>query len=123
MSNLSGVSTYRRARDRVGETVTFQRLAGDAPNTTVVAAAQVVAIVRNAMTGPPTGGFAGEYAVSRTERNLIVLEDDLDTQGFPLPLVKNDKVLVQGELMNIERIDPSKRGFAGAIDVMAIGVR
>jgi hypothetical protein len=63
---------------------------------------------------------ARKYAADRL---IIVLSDDLAAKNFPLPLRKNDKALVQGEWLNIENLDPSKRGIAGAIEIHAKGAR
>jgi hypothetical protein len=39
-----------------------------------------------------------------------------------LPVKKNDKVVVQGETMNVTEVDPNTRIFAGAIDLTIAGV-
>jgi hypothetical protein len=126
MIDTNALEGYRRAIARRGESVTFQRITGQAPNVTVLPAgggATVQAIVTHYQPTSPIGGFAGPDAITEGDRSIIVLSDDLTAAGFPLPLQKNDKVVVQGELMNIERVDPSTRGIAGAWELVALGVR
>jgi hypothetical protein len=64
-----------------------------------------------------------EGAVTLGDKMIIVLEEDLLLQEFPVPLRKNDKAFVKGEWLNIETLDPSKRGVAGAIEVHAKGTK
>lgn len=127
MVDLGAQEGYRRAIARRGEQVTFQRIVGYAPNPVTVlpagGGATVNAIVMKYQPTQSIGGFAGGDAITEGDRTLIVLGDDLLQAGFPLPLQKNDKVIVQGELMNIERVDPSTRGVAGAWELVALGVR
>src|ERR1051326_1329354 len=107
MLNPNAQAAYQRARDRVGVPVTFQRVNGNAPNTNTVSA-NVVAVVRDyapdfrevARTGY---GSSSPGAITQGDREVIVLEQDLADQRFPLPVKKNDKIVVvgTGEQLNI----------------------
>lgn len=124
MVDLSAQAAYRRAIARRGESVTFQRISGQAPNRTILpapAGATVDCMVMNYMAAGDVMAVQPEGGISLGDRMIIVLADDLAHAGFPLPLRKNDKALVQGELLNIENLDPSKRGIAGAIEIHAKG--
>jgi hypothetical protein len=122
VTRAAAVAGYRRALVARGEPVTFVRINGDAPNTESFSASVTAIVMGNSPT-TSIGGFAGDDAITEGDRKIIVLNDDLAAARFPLPLQKNDKVIVQGEEMNIERVDPSTRGIAGAWDVIAMGVR
>jgi hypothetical protein len=127
MTDSNAVQAYRRAIDRRGESVTFQRITGQAgqgAGVTVLPAgggATVQAIVMNYQVQPDVMPVDPEGGVTLGDRQIIVLAADLLAAGFPLPLRKNDKAIVQGETLNIETLDPSKRGIAGAIEVHAKG--
>jgi hypothetical protein len=114
------LSSYRRAIARRGISVTFQRVTGQAPNV-VTTTAMVDAIVMNYQVEPGVMNIAPEGGVSLGDRMIIAIQDDLRLQQFPLPVRKNDKVLVNGEWLNVETIDPNKRELAGAIEVHARG--
>jgi hypothetical protein len=121
MTDANAVAAYRRALARRGEPVIVRRIDGTAPNTAVFDAA-VTAIVMDYIPRTPVADFRPEGAVTLGARNIIVLTDDLDRARFPLPVAKNDKVVVRGEELNIVSVDPSKRGIAGALDIVAMGV-
>jgi hypothetical protein len=121
MIDDNALESYRRARDRRGETVTFRRISGDAPNTAWFAAT-VVALVLDHSPAGDAAGFARQGAISQTNHRLIVLEEDLRAKRFPLPLRKNDTVVVRGEECNIDQADPTRRGIAGAWEIIALGV-
>jgi hypothetical protein len=126
MTDPNALEAYRRAIARRGESVTFQRILGQAPNITILpapAGATVQAIVMNYQVQPDVMRVDPEGGVTLGDRQIIVLADDLTAAGFPLPLRKNDKAIVQGEVLNVETLDPSKRGIAGAIEVHAKGSR
>lgn len=117
---------YRRALARIGQPVTVQRWSGTAPNATVTQAT-VTAIVRDytadaGSVGRSDFGESRLGAITQTERHVILLADDLEDQLYPLPVVKNDKVVVQGETLNVTMVDPNTKLFAGAIDLTVAGV-
>jgi hypothetical protein len=125
-TDTNALEGYRRAIARRGESVTFQRILGQAPIVTILpapAGATVQAIVMNYQVQPDVMRVDPEGGVTLGDRQIIVLVDDLTAAGFPMPLRKNDKAIVQGEVLNIETLDPSKRGIAGAIEVHAKGSR
>lgn len=116
------VAAYERAMTRRGETVTFQRITGQAPNVTVTSAV-VTALV---MSYSPAGQILAvepEGAVTLGDRMVIVLDRDLRQALFDLPVRKNDKVIVRDETLNIESVDPNKRGLAGAVELRAKGAQ
>ncbi len=50
--------------------------------------------------------------------------EDLAQARFPLPVQKNDNIILSstGEKLNVTRVDMQKRAFAGAIELAAAGV-
>lgn len=119
-------AAYRRALSRAGQSVTVQRWTGQAPNRTVTQAT-VKAFVRDytansGAVGRTDFGESKQGAITQTERHVILLGEDLYEQSFPLPVAKDDKVVVQGETMNVDMVDPNTRVFAGAIDLTVSGV-
>lgn len=112
-------SAYRRALARTGQSVIFRRVTGQAPNTAMVDVT-VTAIFRHYAPSSEIGAKQG--AISMGMREFIVLESDLVAQNFPVPLRKNDKIVLGTEAFNITQVDPSTRAFAGAIEGKAEGV-
>ena len=113
---------YRAAGDAQ---VTFQRVTGAAPNVTILTAT-ICALVRNYLpdsTAASQQGYSSGQVGGLTvgERSFLVMADDLANAGFPLPLQKGDNLLHAdtGEKLTITRIDPHKRGIAGAIEGFA----
>jgi hypothetical protein len=129
VSNLpdaNALAAYRRGLARAGQSVVVQRWTGQAPNRTVTAAT-VSAFVRyyapdDASVARTGFGEGKPGAITQTERHVIVLACDLQDQLFPLPVKKNDKIVVQGETLNVTDVDPNTRYFAGAIDLTVSGV-
>lgn len=117
----SVVAGYRRALGRRGQDVTFRRVVGQAPNAIVVNAT-VSAIVMDYVPEAAVMPVKREGAITQGGRHIIVLADDLAEKHFPLPLVKHDKAIINGETLDIFSVDANKRGLAGAIDVLAVGV-
>lgn len=112
---------YRRALDRAGQQVTFVRVIGNPPNATDVQAT-VTARVWHYEPLPDVMAIKPEGGITQGNRKIIVLNDDLLGAGFPVPLRKNDKAIVEGETLNITRVDPNTRELAGAIEAMAEGI-
>jgi hypothetical protein len=125
--NVNSVASYRRMLQKTGQSVIFRRVIGQAPNATTIDAT-VTCILRAYSPTSPIGQGLRTAAISEGARQFIVLSDDLTNAGFPLPLAKNDKiVLVQpapNEMLtfNIVDVDPGSRIFAGAIEGRAVGV-
>lgn len=128
-SNLdpAAVRAYEDALARVGRLVTIQRISGTAPRT-VIFSASVRAVVSGMgdATQPPsrTGyGESGVGAVTQTSRTAILLGCELVDARFPLPVRKNDKLLLDGgDKLNVIAVDAEKRSVAGAIELTLAGV-
>jgi hypothetical protein len=118
----AATAAYHHSIWRRGEKVTFRRISGQAPNVQVFDAV-VIAIVKSYQPRPSPMPVEPEGAITLGDKMVIVLDEDLRRQQFPLPLRKNDKVFVKGEWLNIERLDRSKRGVAGAIELHAKGAK
>ncbi len=119
--NVNAVAAYRRALGVRGEPVTFRRVSGQAPNAASFDAT-VTAVVRDYQPQAPVMTIKPEGAVTLGARSIIVMDADLSQARFPLPLKKNDKVLVRGQWLNVESVDPSTRGYAGAWEIRAEGI-
>jgi hypothetical protein len=117
----TAIAGYRRAMARRGEPVIVRRVNGIAPNAAIFDA-NVTGIVMDYLAKGDVLTVQPEGGITLGARNVIVLESDLVAARFPLPVTKNDKVVVQGEELNIISVDPSKRGIAGALDIVAEGV-
>lgn len=117
---------YRRAIERRGQPVIVRRINGDAPNAASFDA-RVHAIVMDYVPKTPVADEKPEGGITLGGRNVIVLEGDLRDKRFPLPVIKNDKVILlgrdgAGEELNIIELDPNRRRIAGAVDIVAEGV-
>ncbi len=119
---------YRRAFARRGQPVLVRRVSGDAPNVATFDAA-VTAIVMSYTPQPDVMAVKPEGGITQGDRLVIVLADDLANERFPLPVAKNDKIVlldpvsgVQGEVLNVTDPDPYKRALGGAIELKAEGV-
>lgn len=123
MTDPGVVATYRRALARRGEPVTFRRVTGQAPNA-VTFSATVQAMVADYVPQGDVMPIKREGGITQGARKIIVLAEDLALARFPVPLVKNDKVVV-GDIpaaLNVESVDGKKRALAGAVEVVATGV-
>ena len=89
-------ASHRRQIDRRGVPCTFRRTIGAAPNTTKIEAtvtAVVMTMTPDAMSTARTGFSAVQTgAIDQTQRHIIVMTEDLDAAGFPLPLKQYDGV-------------------------------
>ena len=134
MLDPNAVAGYRRALARRGQTVLVRRISGDDANSVRIDA-QVAAIVMDYQPKTPVAEIKPEGGITLGARNVIVLEADLSAKRFPLPVTKNDKVVVNlnpaalgtgadngDQELNIVAVDMFKRGIAGAIDIVAEGV-
>lgn len=130
----NALAGYRRAFLKRGQTVLVRRVSGAAPNSATFDA-RVTAIVMDYVPKSPVDNLQPEGAVTLGSRNVIVIADDLAQANFPLPVIKNDKIVINAveaqlgggskagdEELNIINVDPNKRGVAGAIDIVAEGV-
>lgn len=128
MSDPSALAAHARAIAKVGVAVVLKRVTGVAPNAKVFSAS-VRAVVRNYVpdTGSPErAGYASTQmgGITQGARQVIVLKRDLANAGFPLPVEKNDKILISatGDQLNVLHVDATKRDMAGTIELMATGV-
>lgn len=131
----NAVAAYRRAiAARGDQRVIVRRISGAAPNTARTDA-KVGAIVMDYLPKTPVGGDAAAAAITLGARTVIVIAADLRAARFPLPLLKNDKIVLNpdaaqlgngtaagDEELNIMSVDANKRGVAGAIEIAAEGV-
>lgn len=117
---------YRCALARTGQTVTFIRNVGVAPNITQASAtvmAHVASYTPDAEVMARTEFSARRIgAITQGDRKIIVLADDLANAGFPVPLQKNDKAIVDGETLNVVSVDPNTRHMASAVELVVAGV-
>lgn len=115
MANATAVAAYVHARQVCGQDVTFKRVTGNAPSAST-ATATVRAVVKDYVPSTPRdlGSFAREGGVSQHMRTIIVLESALNTAGFPIPVKKNDRVIVKGETWNVVEADLNSRDYGGA---------
>jgi hypothetical protein len=141
-SDPAAVAAYRRALARRGRWVIIRRVSGQAPAATTTDAV-VLAIVDDYVTEASVMPVKREGSITQGGRKVIVLADDLSAQRFPLPIVKNDKMILlddqqsfqgqkprvvpggktvwEADALNLENPDPSKRAVAGAIELLAVG--
>lgn len=131
MVDISAQAAYVEAMGIVGQTVTFQRLSGVAPNVTVLptGGAAVTCVVRDYIVNTTASAQAGYSAssigaISQGDRQLLVMASDLTGAGFPLPLQKGDQAVIAatGEILVITRVDAAKRIMAGCIEAFGTGV-
>lgn len=111
----------------VGIPVTFERVTGYAPNVVIISAtvtAKVMKYALDTVTVAETGYSASKPgAIRQGDRQILVMADDLAAAGFPLPVLKSDRVLVPGDTINIIAVDANKRAMAGCIEIEAAGVQ
>lgn len=125
-------AAYARAFARLGVavSVTFKRATGFAPGAVTTQTATVMAVVRDYnpdTTSVAQTGYAATKigAITEGDRVIIVMATDLANAAFPLPLKKNDKIIIvdTGDELNIVDVDAYKRAAAGAIELKAAGVQ
>jgi hypothetical protein len=122
-------AAHRRAINKYGQQITMQRLTGEAPNVTAQSAV-VTAIVKSMppdTSAPAQEGYGSSSlgGITQTDRMVIVMATDLAAAGFPVPVQKNDKIILSttGEKLDVTRVDGEKRSQAGAIEIFAAGVQ
>jgi len=133
MADPAAVAAYREALSPppvgAGVSVVINQVSGFAPNFTVDASATVNAAVRMILadrTAPAADGLGAAQpgAIEQGDRIVIVMADDLTAAGFPRPMQRGDQVVLPNasEVLNVLRVDPYKRAFAGAIELTVVGV-
>lgn len=109
-------SVYRDMMEEVGENVFVRRYFGTGVNRNkfeVKVLARIVGYSPQELVGTIVQG----------DQKLIVLVDDLEIYQFPLPLIKNDKVVVRGKELNIEAVDGNTRRIDGELIAYELQVR
>ncbi len=110
------LETYRRHMEEVGEEITIRRYTGtgqNRPQTNVIVLARVMEYDPQELIG----------TINQGDRKLIVLIDDLISSGFSLPVMKNDKTIVRGRELNIEKVDDNTRRINGVLIAYEIQAR
>jgi hypothetical protein len=93
---------------RHGELVTVRRLN---PATTVAVRARLI--------GYEPSEIAG--SIIQGDRRCFIGTQDLIAAGFPLPMIKNDKiVLASGKVLNVEGVDHRKWDDDEALTVLQV---
>lgn len=108
MTSEEAKEIYRRFLYEVGEKVLIRRYFGIGNNRTkfeVEAQARIVGYKDVELTG----------TIIQGDQRVILLQEDLINSQFPLPLVKNDKVVVRGKERNIEYPDGDSRKINGEL--------
>jgi hypothetical protein len=113
----------------VGIPVRFERVTGFAPNVVIISAtvtAKVMKYALDTVTVSETGYPASKPgAIRQGDREVLVMAGDLAAQGFPLPVLKSDRIIIDatGDTLNIIAVDAHKRAMAGCIEIDAAGVQ
>ncbi len=120
------MAAYVRAIRRRPEQVTIERLSGAAPNVTSISAT-VDAVVRNVTadkTNEQVEGNVTRAPIPQSAVEIIVLAQDLEAQGFPMPVEEFDKVTLSstGSRLAIINVDMHSRALAGGIVIKAAGL-
>ena len=129
MTDPSAEAFTRQGILLVGIPVRFERVTGFAPHATTISAtvtAKVMKYALDTVTVAETGYPASKQgAIRQGDREVLVMATDLAAQGFPLPVLKSDRIvlLATGDALNIIAVDANKRAMAGCIEIDAAGVQ
>ncbi len=129
---MNGVDPSAQAFTRqgimlVGVQVTFERVTGFAPNAMTISAtvtAKVMKYALDTVSVAETGYSASKPgSIRQGDREVLVMAADLAAQNFPLPIRKNDRVVVveTGDTLNVIAVDANKRAMAGCIELDVAG--
>lgn len=116
MTAAAAGASYRRMMTDRGETVALRRYSGSGPDRPWFDA-EARAVV---------SGYRPEElaeGIVQGDQKLIVLAEDLVAAQFPLPLLKGDKAIVRGRMLNIEAADGNTRRVAGVLIAWELQVR
>jgi hypothetical protein len=129
MTDPAAQAAYFNALRVRGIALTLQRVSGFAPNVTIVSSVALSGFVLNVTPNGSANAQTGLGAVatgdpSQNDRLVIVMAQDLSNSGFALPVVKGDQIVLpdSAEILNVTRVDPYKRAFAGAVEILTTGV-
>lgn len=94
---------WRQLIDAYGETITLRR----------VGSPSIDRSVRARVTGFAPEELVG--GVNQGQRKVIVLAEDVETSGFPLPIKSgaNDRVVVGGKPMMVDHVDEHTARLGG----------
>ena len=113
MSDAARIAaSYKRALDRVGETLAVRRYSGDGH-----APAHVDTPVRGRVTEYQANELIG--SIVQGDRKVICL---VDTINSVLPLTVADKIIVRGEELSIRSVDDNTRRVNGVLIALEIQV-
>lgn len=128
MINPSAQAFLEQSIDQVGVTVTVSRLTGFAPNVTTVSATLMAKVDRVApnTAEPARDGMSARDAgsVTQDDRTVLLMNKALCASGFPVPIVKGDKVSLPqtAEVFDVTLVDPYTRAIAGGVTLTVTGV-
>ena len=107
---------YRRFFDDRGENVLIRRYYGIGNNRSkfeVEVKARVFDYAPQELIG----------TIIQGDVKALVLVEDLENKQFPVPILKNDKVIIQGKELNIEAVDRNTRKVMGELMAYELQVR
>lgn len=104
---------YASEVSRRGEMVTLVR---DNDDDTVIKAQ-----VRARVWGFAPNELVGD--IDQGTRQLLILAEDVAASGFPLPIRKNDRILVRGNPLNIQSVDDSTHREGGVLNAYYVIAR
>jgi len=61
--------------------------------------------------------------VVQGDRRVILLAEDVYAHRFPVPVRRNDRLLIAGEELNVEAVDDNTRRISGALMAYELRVR
>ena len=115
--------------ERNGKPVVVQRVNGQAPRAGLVSATVPAIVTGYAIDTEVVSrtGYSDREtgSISQGDRSVLVMERDLRAARFPLPLRKNDRIILDagaGDMLNVVDVDAETRHVAGAIEMKAAGV-
>jgi len=119
-------AAHARAIAALGRAVTFRRSSAGGSDLAEAAVTAVVRRVRVNTTAATQEGFltTKPNAPSVADREVLVMSADLAAAGFPLPVVKGDRIRIAdtGEWLQVDTVDDGKRYIAGCIELTAKGL-
>lgn len=128
MVSSAAQASHAAAIRRDGVPIVYVRNIGFEPNVVSVTASlnAVIRMMRPDTEGPAQAGIASSTpgAIGEDQRFVLLMASDLTAGGISLPAIRGDRIRVPatGEVMNVDRVDPYKRAFAGAIEIFASAV-
>jgi hypothetical protein len=116
MTPDEGKETYQRMLEEIGEKVLIRRYFGTGNNRSkfeVEVRARIVGYIASELVG----------TIIQGDQKAILLQEDLLIFQFPLPLMKNDKIVVKGKERNIESADGDSRKIGGELIAWELQIR